>query len=393
MTRLRALLLSQIASHKAGRKLFPAGGPYLPSVGKCGRASCSHRRGYLPAAGAPSLPAVGNGGYLRHCVLLALLLAALALPIASCHQSAPTAQAQAAAQPAPIPPPVFNPADFDPTPQTPPALKVSGTRAYQRLLDFVALGPRYLGSPGHAKAEQFILSHLEGASEIEQDRFTAQTAAGPFPMNNIIAKFPGKKDGIIVLAGHYDTVYPLRNTSFIGANDGGSNVGLMLEIAAQLRAHPPQGYSVWLLFTDGEEATVEWTDADSVYGSKQLAKQWHDDGTAAKIKAFLLLDMIGDKDLDIDRDLNSTPWLLDVVARAAQRAGHPNFFARTNMIEDDHLPFAAVGIPVADIIDLNYGFNNIYHHTTEDTPDKCSAASLQTVADVTMETIRALNTR
>jgi hypothetical protein len=342
-----SLLVIQKASHKAGRKLIP--------------------------------------------VLLALLVAALALPIASCRQTPPAAQA--AAQPAPIPAPVFNPADFDPTPQTPPALKVSGAKAFQLLLDFVALGPRYLGSPGHAKAEQFILSHLQGAAQIEQDQFTAQTAAGRFPMNNIIARFPGKKDGIIVLAGHYDTVYPLRNTSFIGANDGGSNVGLMLEIAAQLRAHPPQGYSIWLLFTDGEEATVEWTDADSVYGSKQLAKQWHDDGTAAKIKAFLLLDMIGDKDLDIDRDLNSTPWLLDVVARAAQRAGHPNFFARTNMIEDDHLPFAAVGIPVADIIDLNYGFDNIYHHTTEDTPDKCSAASLQTVSDVVMETIRALNIR
>jgi glutaminyl-peptide cyclotransferase len=328
-------------------------------------------------------------------VLLALLLAAIALPAGSCRQSTPAADSQsAAAQPQPIPAPVFRADDFDPTPQTPPALKVGGAQAYQNLKDFVALGPRFLGSPGHAKAEQFIVSRLEVTAEIEQDKFNVQTAAGPFAMNNIIAKFPGKKDGIIVLAGHYDTNYPLRNTSFIGANDGGSNVGLMLEIAAQLRAHPPQGYSIWLLFTDGEEATVDWTHADSVYGSKQLAKKWYADGTAAKIKAFLLLDMIGDKELDIDRDGNSTPWLLDVVARAAQRAGQQSrFFVRSNTIEDDHLPFAAVGIPVADIIDLDYGFNNIYHHTTEDTPDKCSAASLQIVGDVVMETIRALNTR
>ena len=336
----------------------------------------------LLRSGAPSLPASASD--LRHALARPSSRPAYRMP-----QSAPRPN-RGSPRPSPR---RFNPEDFDPTPQTPPALKVSGTRAYQSLKDFVALGPRYLGSPGHAKAEQFILSHLEGASEIEQDRFTAQTAAGPFPMNNIIAKFPGKKDGIIVLAGHYDTVYPLRNTSFIGANDGGSNVGLMLEIAAQLRAHPPQGYSVWLLFTDGEEATVEWTDADSVYGSKQLAKQWHADGTAAKIKAFLLLDMIGDKDLDIDRDLNSTPWLLDVVARAAQRAGPSHFFVAHQHDRRRPLPFAAVGIPVADIIDLDYGFNNIYHHTTEDTPDKCSAASLQIVADVVMETIRALNTR
>jgi glutaminyl-peptide cyclotransferase len=328
-------------------------------------------------------------------MLLAILVAASALLTGSCRQSPPATQsaAQSAARPQAAQPLELRAEDFDPTPQTPAALKISGQKAYQNLKDFVALGPRYLGSPGHAKAEQFILSHLEGA-QIEQDRFNVQTAAGPFAMNNILARFPGKKDGVIVLAGHYDTNYPLRNTSFVGANDGGSNVGLMLEIASQLRAHPPQGYSVWLLFTDGEEATVEWTDADSIYGSKHLSQKWYGDGTAAKIKAFLLLDMIGDQDLDIDRDTNSTPWLLEVVYRAAQRLGQQShFFTRANTIQDDHLPFAAVGIPVADIIDIEYGFNNIYHHTTQDTPDKCSAASLQIVADVVMETIRALNTR
>jgi Zn-dependent M28 family amino/carboxypeptidase len=283
--------------------------------------------------------------------------------------------------------------DFDPTPQTPPALRVSGERAYGLLKEFVALGPRYLGGPGHAKAERFILDHLQRA-QIEQDKFTASTAAGPFSMNNIIAKFPGKKDGVIVIAGHYDTNYPLRDTSFIGANDGGSNVGLMLEIASQLREHPPQGYSIWLVFTDGEEATILWSDSDSVYGSKHLAQKWAADGTAAKVKAFLLLDMIGDKELDIDRDSNSTPWLLDVIYRAATRLGKQNyFFVRYNTIGDDHLPFATVGIPVADIIDIEYGFQNIYHHTTEDTADKCSPRSLQIVGDVVMETIRALNTR
>jgi Zn-dependent M28 family amino/carboxypeptidase len=266
-------------------------------------------------------------------------------------------------------------------------------KAYQTLKDFVALGPRYLGSPGHAKAEQFILSRLQGA-QVDQDKFDVDTSAGRFAMNNIIAKFPGKKDGIIIIAGHYDTNYPLRTTSFIGANDGGSDVGLMLEIAAQLRSHPPEGYSIWLLFTDGEEATVTWTDADSVYGSKHLAKKWSEDGTASKVKAFLLLDMIGDKNLDMDRDINSTPWLVEVVHRAAQRTGHASDFSdRTNEIEDDHLPFRAVGIPVVDLIDLNYGFNNLYHHTTQDTPDKCSATSLQSVGDIVMESIRALNTR
>jgi Zn-dependent M28 family amino/carboxypeptidase len=339
----------------------------------------TRRRGLLKS------DSIGNRGL----AILAALLTAVALLAGACREtkSAPeTVSAQSAR-------PELRAEDFDPKPDTPPALKVSGERAYQNLKDFVALGPRPLASAGHAKAEQFILAHLDGA-QIEQDKFNAQTAAGAFAMNNIVAKFPGKKDGIIVLAGHYDTNYPLRNTSFVGANDGGSNVGLMLEIAGQLRLHPPEGYSIWLLFTDGEEATVEWTDADSVYGSKHLAKRWSQDGTAAKIKAFLLLDMIGDKDLDLDRDTNSTPWLVDVVFRAAQRIGQQSHFStRNNAIQDDHLPFRAAGIPVADIIDLDYGFDNIYHHTTQDTPDKCSAASLQIVGDMTMETIRALNTR
>lgn len=339
----------------------------------------------------PGVRSVDGGGRS----LLLLVIAALLLGAVGCHDKPAADGTNAVSAAAPEKPATAQPLpeDFDPAPGTPPAMKVSGARAYQLLKDFVALGPRPLGSQGHAKAEQFILDHLQGA-QIDQDKFTTQTAAGSFAMNNIVAKFAGKKDGIIVLAGHYDTNYPLRETSFVGANDGGSNVGLMLEIASQLRQHPPEGYSVWLLFTDGEEATKEWTDADSVYGSKHLAKRWAQDGTAAKIKAFILLDMIGDKDLDIDHDTNSTPWLLGVVLRAAQRTGGASHFtSRANAIQDDHLPFRDAGIPVVDIIDLNYGFDNLYHHTTQDTPDKCSAASLQTVGDVVMETIRALNTR
>lgn len=336
-------------------------------------------------------------------MILAVLVAASSLLAVSCQDSKDAAKAKdstvgyAATNAAPNAGvgqrPELHAEDFDPQPGTPPAMKVSGQRAYQNLKEFVVLGPRFLGSTGHTKAEQFIVNHLEGV-QVEQDKFTADTAAGRFAMNNIIAKFPGKKDGIIVLAGHYDTTYPLRKTSYAGANDGGSDVGLMLEIANQLRSHPPEGYSIWLLFTDGEEAIVEWSEADSVYGSKQLAKKWSEDGTAAKIKAFLLLDMIGDKELDMDRETNSTPWLADVVYRAAQRVGQASHFSdRHTAIEDDHLPFRAVGIPVYDLIDLDYGFDNLYHHTTQDTPDKCSAASLQIAGDIVMESIRALNTR
>ena len=141
-------------------------------------------------------------------------------------------------------------------------------------------------------------------------------------MRNIIAKFPGKKDGIIVVAGHYDTNLPLPKT-YVGANDGGSSTGLLLELADVLRGKQLEGYSVWLVWLDGEEATVHWTDTDSLYGSRHLAQLWQQDGTAKKIKAFLLLDMVGDADLNIDRDLNSTVWLEDLVRDAATRSGIP----------------------------------------------------------------------
>lgn len=295
--------------------------------------------------------------------------------------------------PASAPAVAVNAADYDPPASAPAAGKVDGKRAFQYAGDIVKFGPRPIGSDTHRKVEDYIKSHLQGM-QIEEDKFTANTTAGNFPLNNIIAKIPGKKDGIIVLASHYDTNYPLRNEDFVGANDGASTSGLLLEFANQLKSKPNDGYSIWLLFTDGEEATVEWSDADSVYGTKHLAKKWQQDGTAQKIKAFILLDMIGDKDLGVERESNSTPWLMDVIGRAAQRTGNQSyFFAREEAVNDDHLPFKNIGVPVADLIDLQYGFNNLYHHTTEDKMDKISPNSLQVVGDTVLESIRALNTK
>jgi Zn-dependent M28 family amino/carboxypeptidase len=149
-----------------------------------------------------------------------------------------------------------------------------------------------------------------------------------------------------------------------------------------------------MVFFDGEEAVKSWSASDSLYGSKQLAAKWQSDGTLKRIKAFLLADMIGDKDLDIYRDRNSTPWLLDVVQQAATHFGYQSyFFAQDNQIEDDHLPFVQRGVPSADIIDLDYGYNNAYHHTVEDSMDKLSAKSLTISGDVFLETIALLNRR
>ena len=135
-------------------------------------------------------------------------------------------------------------------------------------------------------------------------------------MRNFIVRFAGNKPGIIVLGTHYETNYPLRTINFVGANDGASTTGLLMAIADRLRAESSQsptkkldGYSVWLVFFDGEEAIKDWSRSDSTYGSRHLAARWGRDGTLNQIKAFLLADMIGDKNLDIQRETYSTAWL------------------------------------------------------------------------------------
>lgn len=283
------------------------------------------------------------------------------------------------------------PAQALPT-STEPAPQINPTRAFQYVKEYVSIGSRPPGSPGHDKAEQYIKSHLAGDT-VEVDSFTAKTPVGEFAFHNIIAKFRGKKDGIIVIAGHYETNYPLPK-AFVGANDSGSDTGLMLELANQFRGKQLDGYSVWLVWTDGEEAFVKWSDSDSLYGTKHLAAKWKQDGTAAKIKAFILLDMIGDADLDIQRDNNSTPWLTDLVYKAATQLGYQSHFYKTETaIEDDHIPFAKIGVPVVDVIDIDYGYMNSYHHTTQDTMDKLSPKSLQIVGDVVLQTIQYINQR
>src|SRR5581483_12457443 len=207
---------------------------------------------------------------------------------------------------------------------------------------------------------------------------------------NIIAKFPGAKPGVIVIATHYDTLY--GRTDFVGANDGGSGTGLLLELANQLRGPGRPGYGVWLVWLDGEEAIREWTDTDSIYGSRHLAAKWQKDGTIKQLRAFLLADMIGDSDLSIERDTNSTPWLLDLVYQAATALGfQSHFFRRGQPVGDDHIPFAEAGVPVADLIDFDYGYANSYWHTSADTMDKLSPRSLEIVGNVLLETVAMLD--
>lgn len=271
------------------------------------------------------------------------------------------------------------------------APRINAARAMSYVREVVALGPRPVGSEAHRKLEAYLRSHLKGVT-VEEDAFTASTPAGSFPMRNLIAKFPGNRDGVIIIATHYETALPLKN--FVGANDGGSGTGLLLELANLLRGARRSGYSVWLVWLDGEEALEHWSPSDSLYGSRHLAEKWQKDGTSKQIKAFLLADMIGDADLNIDRDQNSAPWLLDLIYQAARNLGYQShFFARQIVVEDDHLPFARAGVPVADLIDFDYGYGNVFHHTSQDTLDKLSPKSLEVTGDVLLETVRLLDAR
>ena len=281
---------------------------------------------------------------------------------------------------------------------------VSGVEVLKLTQQYVNVAPkRYVGSPGHAAAESFIKSHF--APEVAKgnfvdDAFTARTPVGMLNMHNLLVKFPGKKDGIIVLATHYETNWPLKDINFVGANDGACTTALLVGIGEYLRAHPPQGYSVWLVFFDGEEAVKDWTQTDSLYGSRHLAAKWSRDGTIGKIKAYLLADMIGYKDLNIDKDANSTPWLLDLLVVAAKDTGHSgSIYKNKTEVEDDHLPFKQRGVPVLDIIDLDYGPptrehpEGGYHHTELDTIDKISPRALGVSADLFLEMIRLVDLR
>jgi len=282
--------------------------------------------------------------------------------------------------------------------------QISGQATYALTEQLLAVAPkRFNGSPGHLAAEKFIKDHFKpeaAKGNFETDEFTARTPAGVQTMRNYIVRYPGKKDGVIVLASHYETNYPLKDIAFYGANDGACTTALLIEIGQYFRTHPPQGYAVWLVFDDGEEAVQTWSASDSLYGTRHLAAKWYQDGTLNRVKAFIVADMIGDKDLNIDRDDQSTPWLEDLLATAAKNTGHSAYVFKNSVegLGDDHIPFKQRGVPVLDIIDIDYGPHTErtpdgYHHTAQDTIDKLSPKSLQISADLFLESIALINQR
>ncbi len=264
----------------------------------------------------------------------------------------------------------------------------SGERALEYTRKAVAFGPRPPGSPAIKQLQTYILAqiHSHGAT-VTTDDFTATTPKGNIGMRNIIAHFPGKSGKVIVISGHYDTkLLP----GFLGANDGGSSTGFLLEMLDVLQGAPRQD-EVWLVWLDGEEAFLDWTDTDSLYGSRHLAQKWLSDGTAGKVKALINVDMIGDKNLDLVYDMNSTASLRDLVWQTGEHLGfRENFPHSPQEMGDDHQPFLRAGIKALDIIDFDYGPNNSWWHNGKDTMDKLSANSFRIVGKVIQNVIPQL---
>jgi hypothetical protein len=271
----------------------------------------------------------------------------------------------------------------------------NGDRAFNDLRTMVGFGPRPAGSDALAKTRAYIVAELQKVGlKAELDDFNPVTPRGRKKMTNIRASRPGSspRAGIIALVGHYDTKL-FDNIRFVGANDGGSSAAWVLEMARATEGLRLQN-TLEFVFFDGEEAVVEWTDDDSVYGSKYDVERRSRARTLQQLKAVILVDMIGDKDLHIERESQSTDWLTETIWSTARSAGYTQEFLNSaQTISDDHLPFLNARIPAVDIIDFDYGPGHAYWHQASDTLDKTSARSLKVVGDAVYLSLPAIDRR
>ena len=262
----------------------------------------------------------------------------------------------------------------------------------------VEMGPHVSGSENMKRVQAYIIENLKQAGlQIQEDRFTAQTPLGPKEMTNIIAVRPGRNTDIIAISAHYETKF-FSDFAFVGANDNCSGTGLLLELARVIssKTDPALDFTYWFIFFDGEEAFLNWTETDSLYGSRHLVKVLQGSGDIYRIKALILLDMIGDKDLNIYQETNSSSWLTRIIWTTAREMGYEKTFLNREMqIMDDHIPFVNAGVSSIDIIDFTYGGNKspgLYWHTPHDTLDKVCQKSLEIVGRVVLESLPRIET-
>jgi glutaminyl-peptide cyclotransferase len=270
-----------------------------------------------------------------------------------------------------------------------------GKRAFEDIRQLVAIGPRVAGTPGAQAARDYIRKQLQAAGlTVVEQPFEASTPLGRVKMVNLRATLPASgpdaaSNQRLIIGGHYDTKL-FKDFTFVGANDGGSSAAFLIELARALKSRANR-VPIELLFLDGEEAVGEWNGTDHTYGSRYYVEAARRDGTLKDIGAFVLVDMIGDRELVLKRETYSTPALVAAIWNAARTLNRPEFSAESSAVEDDHLEFLAAGVPSVDLIDLEYPDGTFrYWHTAADTIDKLSPDSLQTVGDVLLAALPAL---
>jgi len=269
------------------------------------------------------------------------------------------------------------------------APKFDSNRAWEHLRQLVAIGPRPAGSAAIEQSRKYIKDQLAaiGLKTVEQ-AWDDETPLGRVHMVNLIATIPGASRNRIALTGHYDTKL-FREFRFVGASDGGSSAAFLIEIARVLKARK-NALTMEIVFLDGEEAVIDWRGTDHTYGSRHYVEVAQREKMLPSLKAMILVDMIGDRDLGIRRDSNSTKWLTDIIWNTAASLKLSNYFLPApTSVEDDHLPFIAAGVPSVDIIDLDYDA----WHTQRDTLDAVSARSLQVVGDVLLAALPQIEAR
>jgi Zn-dependent M28 family amino/carboxypeptidase len=307
-------------------------------------------------------------------VVLTLAVVFLACLTACGHSSSPENGAQETASP--------QAATFPPAPAPETTGGFDGARAYKHVEQLVAIGPHSAGSPGIHHAQDYIIGQLKNSGcPVEEENFHAtSTPIGDVAMKNILVKIPSANPNIILYGSHYDTkLMP----NFVGADDAGSSTGVLLELARLLCARK-NATTVWLAFFDGEEDfNTNWA-TDNTYGSRELAASMALSGDLRRVKAMILVDMVGPSNPVYKLEANSTPWLINLLWATAARLGYEKVFVNDReAIDDDHISFLKRDVPSADIIDLDVP----YWHTPQDTLDKVDPRTLAITGHVLIESI------
>ncbi len=313
--------------------------------------------------------------HLSVALLLLLPFGFIACPSGSTTENAQTGATPAVTATATTnaPAPVHRPA-FD------------GQRAFTHVSKMVDMGPRPAGSAELARTRQYIIGELQSYGlKVTTDEFTAKTPNGNKKMVNVTAELPGAATDAIIIGSHYDTKL-YKEFRFVGANDAGSTSGTLHELARAL-SHEKSRLTYWFVFFDGEEAFCKgWDDCgkpdapDNTYGSRRYVAHLKEQNQLGRVRAMILLDMMGFKNLQLRRDDMGTRWIEDIIWQTAREIGHGDVFidGAEGVGGDDHEPFLKAGIEAVDLIQLN---DYPYWHTADDTLDKISPRSLQVVGE------------